>query len=74
MNGGQRNPRGLCAVCRGGQCTGLAEGQTVGGNVGTGNGVYACAVLVGRGFVLQVGGHSEDTLSLEGILFKILLA
>lgn len=49
------------------QCAGVDSApasQRVGGNVGTGNGIYACAVLVGRGFVLQVGGHSEDTLSL----------
>lgn len=43
-------------------CTGLGGGQAVGGNsVGIGNRMYTCTVPVP---VLQVGGHSEDTLNL----------
>lgn len=33
---------------------------------------FTQAVLFGKGFVLRVAGLSEDVLSLEGILFKIL--
>lgn len=59
--------RGAKAGCvQGAGCRSeLGGGQAVGGNsVALGNGTYTCAVLVGRGFVLQIGRHSENTLSL----------
>jgi len=34
---------------------------------------FTHTVLFGKGFVLRVEGLSEDVLSPEGILFKILL-
>lgn len=52
----------------------LAKRLGAGGNhAGMGNGTYTHTVLFGKGFVLRVEGPSEDVLSLEGILFKILL-